>query len=150
MTKSLMIATCLAATVGFANAQPLPAPPTAKYTALNVQTCDTQTLQVYFQSGETTLSAASEALLAAAKSSLENCVIGPASLQAIAADAPSRDSADQLAEARISSVTAALDRYHLSEGQIDADITAIAPAKYSAPGDRKVEIRLTAWRPELG
>jgi len=150
MSKNLITALCFAATVGVANAQPMPAPPTTKYTAVNTPTCDSQTLNVYFQSGGSHLSTASKALLAEAKTRLAHCMLGPASLQAIAADAASQESAVVLAQARLSSVSAALNEYHLSTGGVEEDIALTTPAKYSAPNTRKVEIRLTAWAPEIG
>ncbi|MEM7460231.1 MAG: hypothetical protein AAF331_12255 [Pseudomonadota bacterium] len=150
MTKTLLTAALLIASAAAANAQPLPAPPTAKYTAPAVSTCATQTLQVYFPAGQTALTAASQAMLAEAQQTLANCIIGPVSIAAVAADAPSPHMAEQLAVARLDTVTSALDQHSLSGAALETQIDVAAPAKYTAPKDRKVEIRLSAWAPEIG
>lgn len=149
MTKTLMTAALFAAAASVANAQPMPAPPTAKYTAPVAASCAAQSLQIYFPAGETALTTASEAMLAQAKETLDGCIIGPVSIQAIAADAPSTKTANRLAEARLISVTTALDQYRLAGSTVDTDVATIAPTVLSAPNDRKVEIRLSAWSPEI-
>lgn len=150
MKKTLIITALFTAAATVANAQPLPAPPTVKYSAPDAAPCHTQTLQVYFPAGETAMTAASKAMLAQVKATLDGCIIGPVSIQAIAADAPTLKTADRMAEARLATVTSALEQYRLAGQSTTADVTAIAPAKYSAPNDRKVEIRLSAWSPEIG
>lgn len=150
MTKTLITTALFAAAASIAHAQPMPAPPTAKYTAPDSAPCDAQTLQVYFPAGETAMTAASEAMLAQVKETLNGCIIGPVSIQAVAADAPTPNSADRVAQARLASVTSALEQYRLTGATMNADIAAIMPATYSAPNDRKVEITLSAWSPEVG
>jgi len=150
MTKTLITTALFAAAATVAQAQPLPAPPTAKYTAPDAAPCNTQTLQVYFPAGETAMTDASNAMLAQVKETLDGCIIGPVSIQATAADAPTANTANRVAEARLASVTSALQQYRLSGATVNKDVTAIMPANYSAPNDRKVEIRLSAWSPEIG
>ncbi len=150
MTKTLITTALFAAAATVANAQPLPAPPTVKYSAPDAVPCHAQTLQVYFPAGETAMTAASQAMLAQVKATLDGCIIGPVSIQAVAADAPTAKTADRVAEARLATVTSALEQYRLTGHTTTADITEIVPATYSAPNDRKVEIRLSAWSPEIG
>lgn len=150
MTKTLITTALFAAAATVANAQPLPAPPTVKYTAPDAVPCHAQTLQVYFPTGETAMTDASKAMLAQVKTTLEGCIIGPVSIQAIAADAPTLKTADRMAEARLATVTSALEQYRLTGQTTTADVAEIVPATYSAPNDRKVEIKLSAWSPEIG
>jgi len=150
MTKTLITTALFAAAATVAQAQPLPAPPTAKYTAPDAAPCHAQTLQVYFPTGQTAMTAASEAMLAQVKETLDGCIIGPVSIQAIAGDAPTPQTADRVAEGRLTSVTNALEQYRLTGPTVNTDVAEIVPATYSAPNDRKVEIRLSAWSPEIG
>ncbi|MEM6901451.1 MAG: hypothetical protein AAF583_16995 [Pseudomonadota bacterium] len=150
MIKTIITAAFFAASAATASAQPLPAPPTTKYTAPASSTCTAQTLQIYFPAGQTALTNASKAMLAATEQQLANCMIGPVSIEAIAADAPSPRQAEKLAEARLDTVAAALDQRQLSGGALTAEIETATPAQYTAPKDRKVEIRLSAWAPEIG
>ncbi|MEM9570765.1 MAG: hypothetical protein AAF996_04820 [Pseudomonadota bacterium] len=150
MTKSLITAAIFAASAGIAAAQPLPAPPTTKYTAPEAQTCETQTLQVYFPAGQSLLTAASRAMLIDAQTRLEGCIIGAVSIEATAGDARTQNSAEHLARARLATVSSALDQHQLSGVSLDSDIAKVTPAQYSVPHDRKVEVRLSAWSPEIG
>ena len=150
MSKTLITTAVFAAAATVAQAQPLPAPPTAKYTVPVAASCHTQTLQIYFPAGETAMTAASQAMLAQVKETLDGCIIGPVSIQAVAADAPTPETADRVAEARLATVTSALEQYRLTGASVNADVAEIMPATYSAPNDRKVEIRLSAWSPEIG
>lgn len=150
MAKTLITTALFAAAASLAQAQPLPAPPTAKYTAPDAVPCDARILQVYFPAGETAMTAASEAVLAQVKETLDGCIIGPVSIQATAADAPTSKTANRVAEARLAAVTSALEHYRLTGTTVSADVAAIMPATYTAPNDRKVEIRLSAWSPEVG
>ncbi|MEO1188363.1 MAG: hypothetical protein AAFW60_04755 [Pseudomonadota bacterium] len=150
MTKTFLTAALFITSAAAASAQPLPAPPTAKYTAPAASPCATQTLHVYFASGQSALSSASKAMLAEAEQTLADCIIGPVSIEAIAADAASPTQAERLAQARIETVATALDQHHLVGAALETEIGAISPARYTAPNDRKVEIRLSAWTPEIG
>ncbi|MEL7109899.1 MAG: hypothetical protein AAGJ68_08595 [Pseudomonadota bacterium] len=150
MIKTLITTALLTASAASATADPLPAPPTVKYNAPASQACETQTLQVYFPAGTSALTPAAKTMLAEAKSTLEGCMIGPAALQVVAADAASLGEAGHLAEARIVSVSTALDQYQLSQGPVARNIRTVEPARYTAPNDRRVEIRLSAWTPEIG
>lgn len=150
MTKTFLTAALFTATAAVASAQPLPAPPTATYTAPTASPCATQTLHVYFAAGQSALSAASKAMLAHAEQTLADCMIGPVSIEAFAADAASPVQAKQLAQARIETVASALDQHRLMGAALETDVEAITPATYTAPNDRKVEIRLSAWAPEIG
>ena len=150
MIKTFLTAALFTASTAIASAQPLPAPPTATYTAPTASPCATQTLQVYFAAGQSALSAASKAMLAQAEQTFADCMIGPVSIEAFAADAASPHHAERLAQARIDAVATALDRHRLMGAALETDIEAITLAKYTAPSDRKVEIRLSAWAPEIG
>ena len=150
MTKSLITAILFTASAGLAQAQPLPAPPTTKYSAPVAQPCETQTLQVYFPAGKAQLTSASEAMLADAQSRLSGCVIGPVSIEASAADARTTNSAAHLARARMATVSSALETYQLSGARLEREVIKVQPAQYTVPQDRKVEIRVSAWAPEIG
>lgn len=151
MNRVTLTALFLAATSGLAGAQPLPAPPIAKYTAPAASVCNTQTLNIYFQPGDTNLTAASQNMLAQARDTLEGCILGPIAMQASAADAPSRVEANLLAEARLTRVKSALSHFALDGRHVSASVVASAPvAPYAPPMQRKVEIRLSAWAPEIG
>lgn len=150
MIKTIFTAASLVASAAVAGAQPLPAPPTVKYDAPTPSPCAAQTLQVYFPSGGSELTAASQAVLQETQDRLSTCIIGPVSIAAKAADAPSVKTADRLAQARIDTVIYALDQHRLAGAAIATEIEAAAPAHYSAPQNRKVEIRLSAWSPKVG
>lgn len=150
MTKTLITAAIFAASAGLAAAQPLPAPPTAKYTAPDAVSCETQTLQVYFPAGQSQLTPASQAMLEDAQARLEGCIIGPVSIEASAADARTARSASHLAQARLAAVSSALSQYQLDGASMDRAVAPVRAAQYSVPQDRKVEIQLSAWSPEIG
>ena len=151
MIKQFVSLAALAASAALAHAQPLPAPPTQKYTPVQSASCDSQTLQVYFQSGESDLNAASKAMLKAAQVQLEGCIVGPVSLQATADDASTATQAEQLAEARLETVAAALESFDLDGTRLQAsyepsDVTS----QLAVPMTRSVEVRLSAWAPQIG
>ena len=151
MIKQFASLAALAASATLAHAQPLPAPPTQKYTPVQSASCDSQTLQVYFQSGESDLNAASKAMLKAAQVQLEGCIVGPVSLQATADDASTATQAEQLAEARLETVAAALESFDLDGTRLQAsyepsDVTG----QLAVPMTRSVEVRLSAWAPQIG
>lgn len=151
MKRITLTAIVFFAVTNLAGAQPLPAPPMAKYTAPAASVCDTQTLNVYFQPGATNLTAASQKMLAQARDTLAGCILGPVSMQASAADAPSPAKARQLAQARLTRVKSALHQFELDGHQLNAHVLTRAPvAAHASPMQRKVEIRLSAWAPEIG
>lgn len=150
MIKTFLTTALFTAMAAVASAQPLPAPPTATYTAPTASPCATQTLHVYFAAGQSALSAASKAMLAHAEQTLADCTIGPVSIEAFTADAASHGHAERLAQARIDAVAAALDQHRLMGAALETEVEAATVAKYTAPNDRKVEIRLSAWAPEIG
>lgn len=151
MIKTFSAAAMFAAAVASASAQPLPAPPTEKYTAETGAACDNQTLQIYFQDGQSDLNVASQKLLKAAQSELTGCILGPVSLQVNASDAASLDAAETLAEARVKTVANALDTYDLSGTRLNTNFeTSDASARIPGPMTRKVEVRLSAWAPHVG
>ena len=152
MLKMMTSLSLAAAMIGAAQAQaqPLPAPPTVKYTPQIEAACDTQTLQVYFDKGETVMNAASSALLQAAEATLEGCILGPVSIHAETADAANSDHAAYLASARLDAVAAALETHDLVGPRLDTNIVPVAaPALRAQPMQRKVEIRLSAWPPHV-
>ena len=71
MIKLFATALTFTATIGLAQAQPLPAPPTEVYTAPVTNACDDQSLQIYFSEGESALNASSQALLEEVQARLE-------------------------------------------------------------------------------
>lgn len=151
MIKVLTSLAALAASATLANAQPLPAPPTQVYTPSQTAACDSQTLQVYFQAGQSELNAASKALLKAAQAQLEGCMVGPVSLQASAPDAPSVAQAERLAAARLETVATALQSFDLAGTRLNASYQpSDAGAALDVPMARNVEIRLSAWAPQIG
>ena len=151
MIKTIACLTAILTTAGLAQAQPLPAPPTAKYTPEAQPSCDSQKLQVYFADGEAILTTASHHLLVAAQSELEGCIVGPVSLTANAADAASPSAAESLAQARLDVVTQALEEMALPTPRIDAQYElASAPSALINPKARAVEIEMTAWAPHVG
>lgn len=151
MIKLITSLAALTASATLASAQPLPAPPMQKYTPSDQAACDSQTLQVYFQSGESELNAASEALLQAAQDQLEGCIVGPVSLQAMATDADTAAQAQSLAEARLVAVTAALESFDLTGTRLQASYApSAAVSPLDVPMTRSVEVRLSAWAPQIG
>ena len=134
MIKTLITTALFAAATAIAQAQPLPAPPSVKYTAPDAVPCHAQTLQVYFPAGETAMTAASQAMLAQVQETLDGCIIGPVSIQAIAADAPTLKTADRVAEARLAAVTSALKHYRLTGQTMTADVTEIEAFIFGSGG----------------
>ncbi|MEL6693189.1 MAG: hypothetical protein AAFQ12_09155 [Pseudomonadota bacterium] len=151
MIKQIASLAALTASATLAHAQPLPAPPMQTYTPVQTASCDSQTLQVYFQAGESDLNAASKALLKAAQDQLHGCIVGPVSLQATAEDADTATQAETLAEARLETVTAALEDFDLAGTRLQASYEPSAtPNSLAAPMTRSVEVRLSAWAPQIG
>ena len=150
-----MIKTIFAAAIGFAvtglaEASPFPAPPTETYTPSATMTCAGETLNIYFPAGTSALTPASQALLEAAQERLDGCIVGQVSLNAKSGDARSAREASSLSAARIETVATALEARDLSGMHLDSD-TIATPTTQSpwAPMDRKVEITLAAWAPEI-
>ena len=151
MIKQIASLAALTAFATLAHAQPLPAPPMQKYTPSQSATCDSQTLQVYFQSGESDLNAASKAMLKAAQAQLDGCILGPVSLQATANDAATATQAESLAEARLETVAAALESFDLAGTRLQTSYEpSAAPIHLTVPMTRSVEVRLSAWAPQIG
>jgi|GEM_PF-2152118 len=150
MFKTLTSAAFVLVTAGLANGDPLPPPPEAAYTPPATSDCNSETLYVYFPAGTSALTPASRAILKEAQARLEGCVLGQVSLNASAADARSEAEARSLSAARIETVTAALSAHELDGMHIaDVEPSADPGASLWAPMDRKVEIRLAAWAPEI-
>lgn len=148
LTAAALASALAAASV--ASAQPLPAPPTTAYTPPTASACAGETLHVYFPAGTSALTPASRALLKAAQMRLQGCILGQVSLNASAADARSEAEAQSLTAARIETVSIALSKYDLDGMRVDTGADATAPAStLSTPMDRKVEIRVAAWAPEI-
>ena len=150
MLKKLISTAILISAASVAHAQPFPAPPTKAYTAPTVSDCTNETLQVYFPAGTSALTPASREILKAANARLEGCILGPVSLNASAADARSDREAQTLSAARIETISDALSEYQLVGAQVQAAPYATDETRSLwAPMDRKVEIRLAAWSPEI-
>jgi hypothetical protein len=151
MIKTLTSLSLIAAAAGLASAQPLPAPPTEKYTPAEEASCDSHVLNVYFNAGESDLNAASIAVLEAAQERLDGCILGPVSLQANAPDAKTQSQAEQLASARLDAVTRALETHELTGTRVNARFEpSDAKPPLSAPMTRNVQVRLSAWSPQIG
>ncbi len=150
MIKTLTATTLTLAATAIASAQPLPAPPTEKYVAPVEASCEGETIDLYFPAGETDLTAASQAVLSDAQDRLEGCIVGRVALRAVTADAHSDAEAEQLSKGRIAAVASALDAHDLSGLRISADMQPKYDAAVWTPMDRKVEVRLAAWAPEIG
>ncbi len=150
MFKTLISTATLMTATGAAFAQPLPAPPTEVYTPPAASNCANETLHVYFPAGTSALTPASQETLKAAKARLDGCILGQVSLNASAADARSEAELQSLTSARIETVSAALSRYQLDGMQVQTG-SEISDATRSvwSPMDRKVEIRVAAWSPEI-
>ena len=150
LTTTLGLSTAALLTASLANAQPLPAPPTSAYTAPAASSCGSETIQLYFPAGTSALTPASRAILEAAQVRLHGCILGQISLNASAADARSEAEAQSLTAARIETVTAALPKYELDGMRVETGPDATDPASSLwTPMDRKVEIRVAAWAPEI-
>ena len=151
MIKILTSLSMIAAAAGLASAQPLPAPPTEKFTPVEEVSCDSHVLSVYFTSGKSDLNAASMAVLEAAQEQLDGCILGPVSLQANAPDAKTHSQAEQLASARLDAVARALETHELTGTRLHASFEPAQPAAaLNAPMTRSVEVRLSAWAPQIG
>ncbi|MCR9271210.1 MAG: hypothetical protein NXH72_14555 [Hyphomonadaceae bacterium] len=150
MIKTLTSLAAITAFGAIAQAQPLPAPPTAKYTPPVEANCDAQAFEIYFSKGDTALNAESLALLEAAKTELDGCIVGPVSLSANADDASSTERAEHLAIARLNAVSSALADRDLSGTQIKASFDPDRNATLNEPMGRKVQVRLSAWAPHIG
>ena len=151
MIKILTSLIAITASAAMAGAQPLPAPPTEKFTPVEQTVCDAKVLQVYFQAGESDLNAASKALLQAAQVQLDGCILGPVSLQASASDAASHGQAETLAEARLDAVATALETFELTGTRLNAVYEPSgAESPLDVPMTRSVEVRLSAWAPHIG
>lgn len=149
MIKTLSITAILSASSAIAAAAPLPAPPTEIYTAPAQNTCVAETLSVYFPTGTSALTPASRNLLEAAQARLDGCVLGPVSLIATADDARNSRESENLTTARIETVSEALTEYKLDGMRIAAETADASTETLWTPMDRKVEIRVTAWAPEI-
>jgi len=150
MFKTLTSATMMIAAASVASAAPFPAPPTTSYTPPAANTCGSESLQVYFPAGTSAMTPASHAILQAAQERLSGCVVGPISLNASAADARSEAEAKSLTAARIETVTNALSSYELSGMHMSTQPDTNDPAHTIwTPMDRKVEIQVAAWAPEI-
>lgn len=149
MIKTLLTATVSAAAAGLASAAPLPAPPTEVYTPASQPACSSETFQIYFPAGTSALTPASRAMLGAVQARLDGCVLGRVSLQASADDARNLSEAERLSAARIEAVSAALANYQLDGMRVTADPALGARDALWTPMDRRVEIHLTAWAPEI-
>ena len=151
MYKILTSATVMMAIYGAASADPLPPPPSEIYTAPAVSDCSAEILNVYFPAGTSALTPASRAILEAAQQRLHGCILGPVSLTASAADARSDAEAETLVAARLETVSAALQNYQLDGMRVSSgSLAETAAQSVWTPMDRKVEIRVAAWAPEIG
>ena len=149
MIKALSTTALFLASASLAAAAPLPAPPTAVYTPSAQTACSGETLHVYFPEGTSALTPASRAMLQAAQARLDGCILGQVSLTASADDARNEAQAETLSAARIEAVSTALETYELSGMRVSSEPRAEDAHTLWTPMDRKVEIRVTAWAPEV-
>ena len=146
MLKTMISLSVAAASIGLATAQPLPAPPTVKYTPQAETACDPQTFHVYFAKGDSAMNAASLKLLQAAEAKLDGCILGPVSIHAATADPSATEHVSNLASARIDAVASALESYDLIGTRLNAEIKApLTPNSLPHPMQRRIEVRLSAW-----
>ena len=147
MIKTLSTTALFLASAGLAAAAPLPAPPMTAYTPAAQADCAGETLNIYFPEGTSALTPASRAMLKAAQTRLDGCIVGQVSLTASADDARNERDAERLSVARIEAVSSALVDYELDGMRLSTE----RPAEEAlwTPMDRKVEIRVTAWSPEI-
>ena len=135
------------ASAGLSAAAPLPAPPMTAYTPTAQSDCAGETLNIYFPEGTSALTPASRSLLEAAQSRLDGCIVGQVSLTASADDARNERDAERLSVARIEAVSSALVDYELDGMRLSTELPS-GEALWT-PMDRKVQIRVTAWSPEI-
>ena len=147
MIKTLSTTALFLASASLAAAAPLPAPPMTAYTPAAQTDCSGETLNIYFPEGTSALTPASRAMLKAAQTRLDGCIVGQVSLTASADDARNERDAEKLSAARIEAVSSALIDYELDGMRLSTEPPA-ADALWT-PLDRKVEIRVTAWSPEI-
>ncbi len=150
MIKALTSLAAFAAAATLAQAQPLPAPPTVKYTPPATVSCDAQSFQIYFSQGDAQLTSESLNVLEAAREELSGCIVGPVSLRAEVNDAVSANEAELLAEARLEAVSSALASHELSGTRLHARVEADRAAFMTEPMGRAVQVKLSAWAPQIG
>ena len=110
--------------------------------------CTPTDMRIYFKSGETVLSEFSRNVIAQHSFELAGCKIARLDLVADAEDGRSAEESQELANARIATVVAALGDYGLASDTVDA---AQTDSHSDAPGmmARRVDIHLAAYREEL-
>jgi hypothetical protein len=151
MIKTLTTIAIATSLTTAANAAPLPAPPTEVYTPPVQSSCVDTTVQVYFENGASALTNHARSVISQAQQNLSGCALGDVEMIAITSDARTQDELVELSSERIAMVSGAL----ASEGvpiayaktAIDTDIEEASTLR---PMTRRVEVRLTAWAPEIG
>lgn len=149
MIKTFSVSALMIAAAGLASAAPLPAPPTQTYVPVAQTECASDTIIVYFPTGTSALTPASRAVLEAAQARLDGCILGQVSLNATADDAKNAGQADHLSAARIETVSTALATYDLDGMRIVAEVPETDMHTLWTPMDRKVEVTIAAWAPEI-
>lgn len=150
MIKSFTVAAMMMTAAGLAQAAPLPAPPVHAYTPTAATSeCASETIVVYFPQNTSALTPASHAVLHAAQARLDGCIVGQVSLNATADDAKNTSQGKALKTARLEAVSTALNGYELSGMRLVTEDETLNADTLWTPMDRKVEITLTAWAPEI-
>lgn len=129
----------------------LPPPPTTVYVPPQVQTCNPTTLQVYFKSGESVLTQSARRSIEELSETLDGCALAGVTMVSFAADGRSVPESETLAESRLFAVSTALADRGLAAADTEAEITARErSAERNRPLERRVEVTLAAYRPEIG
>ena len=150
MKKLLFTAAAIAAATGIANAQPLPAPPTAAYVPNAEALCQVEPVNLYFPVGETDLTPSATLVLSAVQARLDGCVIGHVSLNAVVADADTPSAAEAISHNRLEAVAQALAALDLASAETTVESQNVAATRQAPmPVNRAVELRVTAWAPEI-
>lgn len=151
MIKTL---TTIAATISFvaaANAAPRPAPPVEAYTPPAQNSCADTKVQIYFENGGSALTPQARRIIAQTRETLSECRLGDVEMIAMTSDARTPDELVQLSSERLAMVTDALAQEGVSIANAKSTIdTDIERATMMRPMTRRVEVRLTAWAPEIG
>ena len=151
MYKTLLTAAIVATTLTPAMADGLSPPPTARYDAPKAQTCNPTTLQVYFQNGVTVLSDSARRAIASTADTLDGCALASVDLVSMSADGRTMPETTTLAAGRLATVSTALTDHGLVADDTSTSVdTDFEEAVTSRPMARRVEVRLAAYRPEIG
>ncbi len=128
-----------------------PPPPAATYITATVHACNPTTLQVYFQNGETVLSASARRAISSTADTLDGCALASVKLVSLSADGRTMPETTALAAGRLDIVSSALrDHGLVADDTLSSIDTDFDEAAVSRPMARRVEVQFAAYRPEIG